>query len=180
MIIIVGASASGKTDIAKILVNEYGFSRVVTSTTREKRPQELNDVDYHFLTFAQFQEKLSNNEFIEYTQYNKNYYGTLISDAKEDSIFVLNPDGANALYRKYKNIAKIFYLKTSKEIRTKRMISRGDSLAEVQIRIENDDLVFAKEKLDNIDYIIDTSIKTSKTLAREINNIYQRELKNHY
>ena len=177
MLIIVGSSASGKTDIARILVNDYGFSRVVTSTTRAKRPQEVDDVDYHFLTLDQFEEKLNNNDFIEYTQYNNNYYGTLISDVKEDSILVLNPEGANTIYRKYKDIAKIFYLETSKEIRTKRMISRGDSPTEIKNRIESDDLIFAKEKLTGIDYVIDTSVKTSITLAKEINKIYQEKIK---
>ena len=46
MIILVGPSASGKTEIAKILIKEYGYQKFVTTTTRNIRINEKDNVDY--------------------------------------------------------------------------------------------------------------------------------------
>ena len=47
MIILVGQSASGKTSIAKDLIERYGFKKFVTHTTRKPRIGEIQDIDYH-------------------------------------------------------------------------------------------------------------------------------------
>ena len=54
MIILVGASASGKTEVAKELKKKYDIQKVVTHTTRTRRAQEIEDVDYHFVDTALF------------------------------------------------------------------------------------------------------------------------------
>ncbi len=48
MIILVGASASGKTEVAKLLARKYGIRKVVTHSTRPLRSGEVNAVDYLF------------------------------------------------------------------------------------------------------------------------------------
>ena len=57
MIILVGASASGKTEIAKILYKK-GYKKCVTTTTRQIRPSEVNGIDYHFITKEDFNKLL--------------------------------------------------------------------------------------------------------------------------
>ena len=57
MIILVGASASGKTEIANILIKKYGYEKMVTATTRPMRVNEVNKVDYFFLTEEEFKTK---------------------------------------------------------------------------------------------------------------------------
>ena len=54
MIILVGPSASGKTEIAKILIKEYGYQKFVTTTTRNIRINEKDNADYHFINKEQF------------------------------------------------------------------------------------------------------------------------------
>ena len=49
MIILTGPSASGKTLIAYHLQKKYGIKKAITSTTREKRVNEVNGVDYYFV-----------------------------------------------------------------------------------------------------------------------------------
>ena len=61
MIILIGPSASGKTSIAKELIEKYNFKKFVTNTTRKMRVGEINDIDYHFITKEQFLDKLKNN-----------------------------------------------------------------------------------------------------------------------
>ena len=80
MIVLIGASASGKTEIAKTLIAKKGFSKIVTYTTREIRPSEVNGVDYHFVTKEKFLELKNDNFFLETTTYNNNFYGTPKND----------------------------------------------------------------------------------------------------
>ena len=54
MIILVGASASGKTEIAKLIIKKYGFKKMVTTTTRPMRAGEVADIDYHFISKEEF------------------------------------------------------------------------------------------------------------------------------
>ena len=75
MIVLTGASASGKTEVVKLLKIKYGIDKVVTHTTREIRSLEIPDEDYHFITKKEFQKMISENKFVEWTIYNGNYYG---------------------------------------------------------------------------------------------------------
>ena len=54
MLVLVGPSASGKTESAKIMMNKYPISRVVTCTTRPQRINEIDEFDYHFLSCEEF------------------------------------------------------------------------------------------------------------------------------
>ena len=47
MLVFIGASASGKTEIVKILIRDYGFNKIITHTTRKKRKNEIDGIDYH-------------------------------------------------------------------------------------------------------------------------------------
>ena len=86
MLILVGPSASGKTEIAKLLDIKYHLTKVITHTTREKRINEKDDVDYHFVSKDDFLIMKINNEFVETTTYNNNYYGTSKKEIAESII----------------------------------------------------------------------------------------------
>ena len=64
MIVLTGASASGKTEVVKLLKIKYGIDKVVTHTTREIRSLEIPDEDYHFITKKEFQINSLNGLFI--------------------------------------------------------------------------------------------------------------------
>jgi len=66
LLVLAGPAGSGKSTLCGRLVREgLGFTRVVTATTRPPRPGEINGVDYHFLTPAEFDAKLAAGEFLE-------------------------------------------------------------------------------------------------------------------
>ena len=65
MIVLVGASASGKTEIAKLIIKNHGFEKMVTTTTRPMRVGEVKDVDYHFLTKEEFLKSEFGKDFSE-------------------------------------------------------------------------------------------------------------------
>jgi guanylate kinase len=83
-IIFSAPSGSGKTTIAKHLLNKYperlGFS--ISACTRDRRGrQEENGKDYYFLTIQEFKQKIDNGEFLEWEEvYPGGYYGTLKSE----------------------------------------------------------------------------------------------------
>ena len=72
---------------------------MVSATTRPPREGEINGVDYHFLTPAEFLSELDNNRMLEATCFNDWAYGTPITslDDKKINVLVLNPEGINIL-----------------------------------------------------------------------------------
>ena len=121
MIILVGASATGKSVIAKQLFDKYNIKKVITYTTRPMREGEINDVDYHFINKEDFINKMNNEYFIETAMYNNNYYGTAYEDISKDKVLIVEPNGANVYYEKLKDKVIIFYLQASELERKKRM-----------------------------------------------------------
>ena len=65
MLIVVGPSAAGKTEVVKKLMEISKLEKLVTYTTRTIRWLEVPGKDYHFLSVDEFKEKLANNFFFE-------------------------------------------------------------------------------------------------------------------
>src|ERR1700733_10409760 len=84
LIIITAPSGAGKTSITRYLLQHFpqlAFS--VSAATRMQRPDEVNGVDYYFMTLEEFQHKIQNHEFIEWEMvYEGRYYGTLKSELR--------------------------------------------------------------------------------------------------
>lgn len=79
VVVIAGPTGSGKDSIIQGILSRFSnCSRLITATTRTKRPGETDGVSYHFLTKEKFLEELENGNILEYN-YRKNldtYYGT--------------------------------------------------------------------------------------------------------
>ena len=75
MIVLAGASASGKTEVAKELAKKYGITKVITTTTRDMRVNEVNGRDYFFVSKEEFERMVHDGCFVEYTVFNENLYG---------------------------------------------------------------------------------------------------------
>ena len=60
MIILVGPSASGKTEIVKYLIKYFSYTKFVTTTTRNIRVNEINGIDYNFISTTEFLDKIKN------------------------------------------------------------------------------------------------------------------------
>lgn len=175
MIVLVGASASGKTEIAKLIIKNHGFEKMVTTTTRPMRVGEVNDIDYHFLTKEEFLKRKDNNEFLETTLYNGNYYGTHRSDVGDKKVVIVEIEGANILYKELGKDVMIFYLEATEQERINRMYIRHDNPDDIKKRIENDRVRFCADMLDHIDYVIDTNNQTLIDLSEKIYNLYMNK-----
>lgn len=97
IVALIGESGCGKDYAASTLCTSYDiFHKVISDTTRPKRDYEIDGVDYHFTSVAEFAKEVMNGNILEATLYNENwYYGTNIQSLDEDkiNIAVLNPEG---------------------------------------------------------------------------------------
>ncbi len=78
LVVVSGPSGSGKSSVIRQALETGGLNLrlSVSATTRAPRPGEVNGVDYHFLTAAEFEKALKGQEFLESATYNENFYGT--------------------------------------------------------------------------------------------------------
>lgn len=154
-IIIIGASGSGKSCIEKELSKYYGCKKIVSYTTREPRPGEVNSKDYWFITNGQFEEMLNLNLLAEYDEYSQGRkYGTLKDDYQDfadgNRVVVLTPNGLRQV-KKTLNEKDIFVVlvQASLGTRIKRYIDRigannftYDDKNEIASRVERDYSMF--------------------------------------
>lgn len=173
MIVIIGASASGKTEIAKVLYNKFNYHKLVTTTTRQPREHEQDGVDYHFFTKELFEMKMKDNFFIENTKYQDNYYGIAKKDVKPGAVVIVDPNGANALIDQMKKNVFIVFIESDRTTRKERMLIRGDDLSSVVKRLSSDDLVFNTKNIKHIDLHLVNKDQTLEELASIINENYQ-------
>lgn len=140
VLVISGPAGVGKTTICNQLLKDFKntLSRVVTSTTRIPRSEEIDGVDYHFLKEKSFVEKLNNGEFLEHEIIHGNYYGTqkesVYSILKTNRDILLNIDvqGAKSLRNeicsdpRFNGILKSIFLKPKDlKILEERLFKRG-------------------------------------------------------
>ena len=177
MLVLIGPSASGKTESAKIMINRYPISRVVTCTTRPKRINEIDGFDYHFFSYDEFKKLEEENYFIETAIYNNNYYGTPRNELADDKFIILEPQGLKSLLKINPCPIVAIFLKTDESIRIARMKERKDKLRDIQKRIESDSIDFDLNQIKGLDLIIDTSTKSLSDVADLIYNQYLELLK---
>jgi guanylate kinase len=177
MIILVGASASGKTEVAKLLAKKYGIVKAITHTTRPMRKDEKNGVDYFFVAKAEFEKLLLKDAFAEHTLYNDNYYGCSKAQIADGKAVIVDPNGLKA-FKKLNNKRIISFLMYADEkIRLERMLSRGDDANNAKSRILNDRVDFSFNNIGKTDFVIDTSKASIDEIADDVYRKYIQSLK---
>lgn len=154
MIILVGESASGKSSIEKFMVENYGFKKIVSYTTRNPRAGEVDGVDYHYITTEKFLELKAAGFFAETAQYNGWYYGTAKEDCTDDKVAVLTPHGMRQI-KKIDGIHTVcFYINVPRRDRLIKILQRGDNIEEAYRRNLSDVGQF-DGIADEVDYVIE-------------------------
>lgn len=163
IVVISGPSGCGKdTVVKKILATDERFVLSVSATTRNRRPTETDGIDYIFLTKEEFEAKLANDEFVEYTNYVGNYYGTLkqqIEDkvnAGKVVVLVIEVEGAQNVKKAYPDCLTIFLAPPSLEELERRLRNRGTE----DETVISQRLFKAKEELgfqSSYDYIVENN-----------------------
>ena len=140
VIIFSAPSGSGKTTIVRRLLNVYkNFEFSVSATSRAPRGQEVDGVDYYFLTEEEFLRRIEQDAFVEWEAvYAGTHYGTLKSEIdriwSKGNIIVFDVDvvGGVNLKRIFGDKAcSIFIMPPSVEELERRLIGRGTDAPEV-------------------------------------------------
>ena len=149
-IVLSSPSGAGKTTITKKISQKYLKIKIsISHTTRKPRSNEIDGVDYHFVSKVKFENLIKENKFYEYAKIFDNYYGTSkqsvnkLHEESYDVVFDIDWQGTKQL-SKYKelNLIKIFILPPSKKELKNRLINRNqDNNQTVEKRLnqyEND------------------------------------------
>ena len=181
MVILSSPSGVGKTTLTKKIQQKYqSFKISVSHTTREPRSNEVDGVDYHFISQKKFKELIKENKFYEYAEIFGNFYGTskinVDTDIKKnDLIFDIDWQGTKQL-SKFKNLKliKIYLITENKEELKKRLIKRNQNTKkEVEKRFNsfNEDI----KHWNDYDYIIIN--KNLDVCFKQIENIIETNKK---
>ena len=122
MVILSSPSGVGKTTLTKKIQQKYhSFKISVSHTTRPPRSNEVDGIDYHFVTNEKFEKLIKENKFYEYAKIFGNYYGTLKQEVDNifktnDIIFDIDWQGTKQLSKFDKlNLIKIYLITENKE-----------------------------------------------------------------
>ena len=149
LFVVSAPSGAGKSTLLNSLRQTPDFVYSVSCTTRAPRPGEIAGEDYHFLSQAQFQERLDAGEFLEYARVHGHYYGTLragVIQQLDDGVDVLidiDVQGASAIRSDpapeiRESLADIFIMPPSLDELRHRLNRRGtETPDQIEVRLGN-------------------------------------------
>ena len=184
LIILSGPSGVGKETVRTRLekIKKFELTYSISMTTRLPRNQEVDGVNYYFVSEEEFKKNIENDNFLEYAKFVGNYYGT-----PRDKVEALRNEGHNVLLEIEINGAKqvmsrvhdeavisFFLMPPSLEVLEERIRNRKTESEEIiKERLDK-----GKEEMtmtDNYDYVI-LNDKVNRA-AKEISDLIERKLK---
>ncbi len=145
LVVISGPSGVGKGTIRKALfkIQDNNFCYSVSMTTRKPRENEVNGVDYYFVSREEFVRRIEENKFLEYAEFVGEYYGTPVDyiennlDAGKEVIMEIEVQGALKVRERKPDAVFIFIVPPSKQALLDRLTNRGtEQTIDIQKRIE--------------------------------------------
>ena len=132
MIVLSSPSGAGKTTLVKMLSEIDNYEISISHTTRQPRPNEVDDKDYYFVNENEFKRLINNQEFLEYAKVFNNFYGTTRTpvidrlNKGKNVLFDIDWQGSDQMKNKkldYK-LVTFFILPPSKEVLFERLSNR--------------------------------------------------------
>lgn len=154
LLVVSGPAGSGKGTVLAALQEKYeGFACSVSATSRPRLSNEVDGVNYHYITREQFEGMLERGEMLEYTEYCGNYYGTPKGEADrilstgKNLILEIEVDGAMQIKRRYPDAVLVMIIPPSAAVQEQRLRARArDSEEQIQRRLRR-----AHSELNRID-----------------------------
>ena len=190
ILILSSPSGAGKTTLAKKIADQdNNFKVSVSYTTRAPRPNEINGVDYNFVSIEEFQKLSNQNNFLEQAKVFGNYYGTLKGPIEQDLLkgkdylFDIDWQGTEQVKKIMpSDIVPIFILPPSiehLEDRLKKREERNKELIEQRMKMAKGEIthwkdykyIVVNEDIDNCFNQINQIIKIERDLRASFNKI---------
>ena len=160
LFIIAAPSGCGKTSLVEALIKKTKNLCVsVSHTTRPPRPDEVNGINYYFVSINEFEEMIKNNAFVEYATVFDNHYGSSTKLIREkldegvDVILEIDWQGARQVKENMPNSVSIFILPPSKEALLGRLQQRAqDNDATINKRMS--DAQNQMQHFNEFDYLV--------------------------
>jgi len=137
LIVVSGPSGCGKATVIREVIKKNKNVHVsVSCTSREAREGEVDGKDYYFITKEEFEDRISQGDFLEFAQYVDNYYGTPKSSIQEkldkgiDVILEIEIQGALKIKEILPQTIFIFLLPPSMRELKRRLEGRGTETKE--------------------------------------------------
>jgi guanylate kinase len=130
LFVISGPSGVGKDEVVKAFIEKYpGIKKAVSVTTRRKRSDETEGVDYYYITKEAFSDHRINKRLVEFELFDGDYYGTLYSEIErhpedEPLVLVVDVRGRRSIIKRYPLAKSIFISPPTDEMLVKRIISK--------------------------------------------------------
>ena len=177
IIVISAPSGAGKTSIIKEILIEFPeFVFSISATTRKKRDNEKEGVDYFFISEEDFKEKIEKQEFVEFEKMYDYFYGTYKSfidnNVSEEKTVLLDVDvkGALSIKKIYPEAALIYILPPSLDILIERLQKRQtEDEKDFKKRIERAKMELSlKDKFDY--FVVNKDLNIAILEVKEIIN----------
>ena len=172
MLVLMGKSGSGKTSIESNMIEKYGFVRAISHTTRQKRENDVDGVNYFFVSKEEMERLQNENQLAERIDYLGNTYALCKEQCRTDRIVVVAPEGLKQLVAKEDLDIFSVFLDVNREVRLERMLNRGDSQEDAEFRINNDDAIFDGSE-SMVSVVLDNSYKSVDEVTDEIYKLYE-------
>lgn len=176
--VITGPSGVGKgTLIRGLLARVPELELSVSATTRAPRAGEVDGVDYHFLTDADFDRKVAAGAFVEHAAYSGRRYGTLRSelerrtDAGVPVVLEIEVQGARQVRQTLPRAIQVFIVPPSEAALRERLVGRGTDTSEDierRLRVAEQELA-AQDEFDHkvLNDRQETAVDALERLVRE-------------
>ena len=184
LIILSGPSGVGKETVRTRLdkIRKFELTYSISMTTRSPRNQEVDGVNYYFVSEAEFKKNIENDNFLEYAKFVGNYYGTprdkveALRDAGHNVLLEIEINGARQVMSKVhdEGVISFFLMPPSLSALEDRIRNRKTESEEI-IR---ERLNKGKEEMtmtDDYDYVI-LNDRVNRA-AKEISDLIERKLK---
>lgn len=177
LVVLSGPSGVGK-DSVLMRMRELGFPFhfVVTATDRPQRPGEINGVDYHFRTTAQFEQMIAEEELLEWARVYNDYKGIPKWDVRnalasgKDVILRIDVQGAATVKRLAPEAISIFIAPSSlDDLRQRLQWRRTDSPSQIEERLAQAQAEI--EQIDQFDYVVINPTQQLDTAVGQIRSI---------
>ncbi len=160
LVILSGPSGVGKDAVlARMKESRFPIHYVVTMTTRPRRPQEKNTVDYHFVSREEFLRLQGQNQLLESALVYGNYYGVPKQDvtdalnAGRDVMVKVDVQGAEAIKKAMPQAVAIFLVPPSREELLQRLKQRSTETVQ-DLETRSQAAVQEFDRLPSFDYVV--------------------------